>query len=107
MINASTEFWDFERASFDDELDAWRERTAAPASPVFGGAPVLAGYAGDEATSPNDHPQTIGRDRGASIWSYGHRRQARSSRSARAKGRRSRDRVQRSAGDRMAGSRRG
>jgi hypothetical protein len=29
MINASTEFWDFDRASFDDELDAWRERTAA------------------------------------------------------------------------------
>jgi hypothetical protein len=30
MIDASTEFWDFERASYDDELDAWRERTAAP-----------------------------------------------------------------------------
>jgi hypothetical protein len=36
MINASTEFWDFERASYDDELDAWRERTAfvPPASPA-------------------------------------------------------------------------
>jgi hypothetical protein len=31
MINAGLEYWDFERASFDDELDAWRERTAEPA----------------------------------------------------------------------------
>ena len=28
MIRADEEFWDYERASFDDELDAWRERTA-------------------------------------------------------------------------------
>jgi len=34
MINASTEFWDFERASYDDELDAWRERTASSVSPA-------------------------------------------------------------------------
>jgi hypothetical protein len=31
MINATEEFWDFERASYDDELDAWRERTAVSA----------------------------------------------------------------------------
>jgi hypothetical protein len=31
MINAAEEFWDFERASYDDELDAWRERTAVSA----------------------------------------------------------------------------
>ena len=30
MITAREEFWDFERASYDDELDAWRELTAAP-----------------------------------------------------------------------------
>jgi len=28
MITANEEFWDFERAGYDDELDAWRERTA-------------------------------------------------------------------------------
>jgi hypothetical protein len=32
MITATEEFWDFERATFDDELDAWRARTAAPES---------------------------------------------------------------------------
>ena len=37
MINATEEFWDFERASYDDELDAWRERTAAPADARAGG----------------------------------------------------------------------
>ena len=28
MIRTNDEYWDFDRASFDDELDAWRERTA-------------------------------------------------------------------------------
>jgi hypothetical protein len=28
MIRADEEFWDVERASYDDELDSWRERTA-------------------------------------------------------------------------------
>ena len=36
MINATEEFWDFERASYDDELDAWRDRTAT-AEPAAGG----------------------------------------------------------------------
>lgn len=34
MITATEEFWDFERASYEDELDAWRERTTAVAAAV-------------------------------------------------------------------------
>jgi len=34
MIRASDEYWDFDRASYEDELDAWRERTAAPMAPM-------------------------------------------------------------------------
>jgi len=30
MIRAADEYWDFDRATYEDELDAWRERTAAP-----------------------------------------------------------------------------
>jgi hypothetical protein len=30
MIRATDEYWDFDRATYEDELDAWRERTAAP-----------------------------------------------------------------------------
>ena len=36
MISATEEFWDFERASYDDELDAWRERTAAAVPALLG-----------------------------------------------------------------------
>ena len=28
MIRANDEYWDSDRASYDDELNAWRERTA-------------------------------------------------------------------------------
>ena len=40
MISATEEFWDFERASYDDELDAWRERTAV-AVPAIEALPGL------------------------------------------------------------------
>jgi hypothetical protein len=30
MIRAADEYWDSDRASYEDELNAWRERTAAP-----------------------------------------------------------------------------
>lgn len=30
MIRATDEYWDSDRASYEDELNAWRERTAAP-----------------------------------------------------------------------------
>jgi hypothetical protein len=30
MIRAADEYWDSDRASYEDELNAWRNRTAAP-----------------------------------------------------------------------------
>ena len=30
MIRAADEYWDSDRASYEDELNAWRDRTAAP-----------------------------------------------------------------------------
>jgi hypothetical protein len=95
MIRADEEFWDVERASYDDELDAWRERTAF--------APVL----GSALISSNGHPQTVGRDRRPRIWSYGNGLNARPSRPAARDRRPLRNRVQRSAHDRMTRSARG
>jgi hypothetical protein len=34
MIRSDDEYWDADRASYEDELDAWRERIAAPVAPV-------------------------------------------------------------------------
>jgi hypothetical protein len=31
MFRINDEYWDADRASYEDELEAWRERTAAPA----------------------------------------------------------------------------
>jgi hypothetical protein len=33
MISAGLDYWDFDRASYEDELDAWRDRTAARVEP--------------------------------------------------------------------------
>jgi hypothetical protein len=33
MIRSNDEYWDFDRATFEDELDAWRERTAVAVVP--------------------------------------------------------------------------
>src|SRR4029079_9055583 len=56
MISATEEFWDFERASYDDELDAWRERTAVavPAAVVSGHSamPGLLGSVGYRSSAP-------------------------------------------------------
>lgn len=30
MIRAADDYWDSDRASYEDDLNAWRERTAAP-----------------------------------------------------------------------------
>ena len=90
MISATEEFWDFERASYDDELDAWRERTAVTAGPV---------------TSPNGNPQPVGRGSRARTWSAARRQATRQGRPARTPRNAPRVRIQRSAHDRMAGLR--
>jgi hypothetical protein len=41
MIRAADEYWDSDRASYEDELNAWRERTAAAvAAAVVAPAPA-------------------------------------------------------------------
>jgi hypothetical protein len=62
------EFWDFERASFDDELDAWRARTAAPVASTSAAttsaiAPAPAASALSATTRADSRPRTVRRDR--------------------------------------------
>lgn len=40
MIRAFDPYWDSDRASYEDELNAWRDRTAAPLEPVAPLAPA-------------------------------------------------------------------
>jgi hypothetical protein len=40
MIRAADEYWDSDRASYEDELNAWRERTAAPVAVVVARRPA-------------------------------------------------------------------
>src|SRR6186997_869743 len=90
MISATEEFWDFERASFDDELDAWRDRTAAPDT-----------FAPPAVTSSAGHPEIIGRGSQDRIWSFARRQQVRRSRPARPPRKAARVRIQRSTHDRV------
>ena|SRR6186997_1935797 len=94
MISATEEFWDFERASYDDELDAWRERTAAPDT-----------FASPFVTSSPGHPEIVGRGSRARTWSAARRQATRQGRPARTPRKAARVRIQRSAHDRMAGLR--
>jgi len=87
MISATEEFWDFERASYDDELDAWRERTT---------------FTDGSVTSPNGHPQTVGRGSRARTWSAARRQATRQGRPARSPRKAARIRIQRSAHDLMS-----
>jgi hypothetical protein len=104
MISATEEFWDFERSSYDDELDAWRERTASPAT--FAPATLApATFAPAAVSSPDDHPRIVGRDSRVRTWSFDRRQPARRSRPARSVARPARVRIQRSVHDRMTGSR--
>src|SRR3954451_3812215 len=87
MITARDEFWDFERASYDDELDAWRERTT---------------FTDGSGTSPNGHPQTVGRGSRAGAWSAARRQATRQGLPARTSRKAARIRIQGSARDRMS-----
>ena len=88
MISATEEFWDFERASYDDELDAWRERTTATA-----------------VSSSSGHPEIVGGGSRIRTWSFARRQAPRQSRPARTPRKAARVRIQRSAHDRMTGLR--
>jgi hypothetical protein len=93
MISATEEFWDFERASYDDELDAWRERTAAS----FATFPPAA------VSSSSGHPEIVGGGPRIHTWSSARRQATRQGRPARTPRKAARVRIQRSAHDRMTG----
>jgi len=52
MIRAADEYWDSDRASYEDELNAWRERTAAPVAVAVPEAPVTRSEARRPARRP-------------------------------------------------------
>jgi len=94
MINPTEEFWDFERASYDDELDAWRERTATSGT-----------FAPPAVSSSSGHPEIVGGGSRIHTWSSARRQATRQSRPARSPRKAARVRIQRSAHNRMTGLR--
>jgi hypothetical protein len=52
MIRAADEYWDSDRASYEDELNAWRERTASPVAVALPEAPATRSEARRPARRP-------------------------------------------------------
>ena len=62
MIRTTDEYWDSDRASYEDELNAWRDRTAAPVAVA-----VVAPVRRSEARLPDRRPVAVAVTRNARL----------------------------------------
>jgi hypothetical protein len=67
MIRAADEYWDSDRASYEDELNAWRDRTAVATTPLVVAIAVAAPVRRTEARLPDRRPVAVAVARNARL----------------------------------------